>query len=201
MATNLTLSPSSSSLTKAIDHVSLIRKGLAAVKKHVKSNKLLISQEDGDKQTLFHVAAAEGDLEIMNWLLKHSKPADLKKRDKTGWTPLHVAGHGGKQELYEALLRKGASPNAQNAHLTSPFAYLCRYVVASLPLLCFCFWHLAPQKSPKPANPLSEHFVVASPKSGNVQENWTCGGVFALLVVGWCPPGLNLRRPETDAGF
>lgn len=127
MATNLTLSPSSSSLTKAIDHVSLIRKGLAAVKKHVKSNKLLISQEDGDKQTLFHVAAAEGDLEIMNWLLKHSKPADLKKRDKTGWTPLHVAGHGGKQELYEALLRKGASPNAQNAHLTSPFAYLCRH--------------------------------------------------------------------------
>lgn len=188
MATNLTLSPSSSSLNKLIDHVSLIRKGLAAVKKHVKSNKLLISQEDGDKQTLFHVAAAEGDLEIMNWLLKHAKPADLKKRDKTGWTPLHVAGHGGKQDLYEALLRKGASPNAQNAHLTSPFAYLCRYVVPSLPFLCFCFWYLPPQWSHKPASSVSPGFVVASSKSGNFVENWKCGGVFVMMWFCVCPP-------------
>lgn len=120
-------SPSTGSLAKAADHASLVRKGLAAVKKYVKSNKSLISQEDGDKQTLLHAVASEGDLEILNWLLKHAKPADMKKRDKTGWTPLHVAGHGGKLDLYEALLRKGASPNAQNAHLTSPFVYLCRH--------------------------------------------------------------------------
>jgi len=135
MASSLVPSHSASSLNKGVDHVGLIRRGLPAVKKYVKSNKSLISQEDGDKQTLLHVAATEGDLETLTWLLKHAKPVDLKKRDKTGWTPLHAAGYTGKLELYEALLRKGASPNAQNAHLTSPFVYLCRYVPISIPLL------------------------------------------------------------------
>lgn len=128
MASLLVPSSSAGSLNRGVDHAALLRRGLAAVKKHVKSNKSLISQEDGDKQTLLHVAATESDLETLNWLLKHAKPVDLKKRDKTGWTPLHAAGYTGKLELYEALLRKGASPNAQNAHLTSPFVYLCRYV-------------------------------------------------------------------------
>lgn len=123
------VSPSSSALSlRTVDHAALLRKGLLVVKKTVKANKALISQEDAEKQTLLHHAATEADLEIMNWLLKHTKPVDLKRRDKTGWTPLHAAAHGGKLELYEALLRKGASPNAQNAHLTSPFVYLCRYV-------------------------------------------------------------------------
>lgn len=122
------MSTSSPSLPRSVDHASVIRRGLAAVKKHVKANKALLIQEDGDKQTLLHVAATEGDLDTMNWLLKLAKPSDLKRRDKTGWTPLHAAGHVGNLELYETLLRKGASPNAQNAHLTSPFVYLCRYV-------------------------------------------------------------------------
>lgn len=128
MASTLSSPAPSGSMSRGVDHASIIRRGLAAVKKHVKSNKSSISQEDGDKQTLLHAAATDADLETMTWLLKHAKPGDLKKRDKTGWTPLHAAGYMGNLALYEALLRKGASPNAQNAHLTSPFVYLCRCV-------------------------------------------------------------------------
>lgn len=100
------------------------------VKKTVKSGKHTLALEDGDKQTLLHAAANECDMDTLAWLLKHAKAGDLKKRDKTGWTPLHVAGYTGNMAIYEALLKKGASPNAQNAHLTSPFVYLCRYVLS-----------------------------------------------------------------------
>lgn len=123
---------------RAVDHPGLLRKGLPTVKKTVKSGKHSLSLEDGDKQTLLHAAANEVDMETLTWLLKHAKAGDLKKRDKTGWTPLHVAGYTGNLHIYEALLKKGASPNAQNAHLTSPFVYLCRYVILNpFPLLFF----------------------------------------------------------------
>lgn len=113
------------------NHSLHVRKGLMAVKSYVKANKSVIHSPDEWGQTLLHIVAFEGNLEIMIWLLKHVKSSDLKKRDKNGWTPLHAAASQGNLDMYELLLKKGASPNAQNEYLTSPFAYLCRYVIIS----------------------------------------------------------------------
>lgn len=66
---------------KHSDHV---RRGLASVKAYVKANKNALSTPDEWGQTLLHVAAFEGDLATMTWLLKHCKSIDLKKRDKNG---------------------------------------------------------------------------------------------------------------------
>lgn len=119
---------SSSQKSKYCDHSSIIQKGLPFIKKYVKLDKNNIFLLDADKQTLLHVAAFDGDEEIVAWLLKHVKPNDLKIRDKNGWIPMHAAARLGKLEMYELFLKKGSSPNAQNADLTSPFAYLCRFV-------------------------------------------------------------------------
>ena len=112
-----------------VDWSSLIRKGLPAIQKYMKTAKSGLEKVDNYDQTILHVAAFEGDVEILTYLLKSCKPSDLKKRDKNGWTPLHAAASQGKLEQYDALLKKGASPNAQNGDLTSPFAYLCRSVL------------------------------------------------------------------------
>ena len=52
----------------------------------------------------------------------------MKLRDKNGWTPLHCAASQQHLDICDLLLKKGASPNAQNGSFTSPFAYAVRYV-------------------------------------------------------------------------
>lgn len=108
------------------DHIKYIRKGFHSFQKYMKNNKISLTSTDEWDQTILHMVAYEGDYATLNWVLKQVKPSELKKRDKNGWTPLHASASQGKLDMYELLLRKGASPNAQNGDLTSPFAYLCR---------------------------------------------------------------------------
>lgn len=83
---------------------------------------------DRFNQNMLHIACFEGQIETVSFLLSKYKDSDLKLRDKNGWTPLHCAASQQHVEICEMLLRRGASPNAQNGSLTSPFAYAVRYI-------------------------------------------------------------------------
>jgi ankyrin repeat protein len=96
------------------------------VKKLLKQKSNAIYVRDEYDQTMLHVAAFEGRIEIVNIILSKCKIQDLKIRDKNGWTPLHCAAIQGNYDICELLLKKGAPPNAQNSDLASPFYYLCR---------------------------------------------------------------------------
>jgi ankyrin repeat protein len=61
-------------------------------------------------QTLLHVAAVEGDLRGVRWLISHGALVDA--RDREGLTPLHYAIGLGRIGVARVLLEKEANPNA-----------------------------------------------------------------------------------------
>src|SRR5262245_11867644 len=63
--------------------------------------------------TPLHVAARAGQAKAAELLI--AKGADLKAKDREGYTPLHVvAGYEGKAEIAEVLLANGADPNEKS---------------------------------------------------------------------------------------
>lgn len=116
-----------------VNHATLLQSGLQTLKETVKSDKSVLSLEDGDKRTLIHVAAYQGELEALQWLLKVATNADLKRKDKNGSTPLHIAIQRGHLAEAEALLARGCSPNSEDRNLASPFFCYCRYVCSPCP--------------------------------------------------------------------
>jgi hypothetical protein len=113
------------------EHKAVKRNAIEEVKALIKKNKNAVFTPDNYEQTMLHVASFEGLFDMVSMLLKYYKPVDLKLRDKNGWTALHCAASQGHLDIYDLLLTKGASPNAQNGDLTSPFAYLCRFAFLS----------------------------------------------------------------------
>lgn len=63
----------------------------------------------------FLVCSAAGSLEAAQALL--AEGADLRRRDATGATPLHVAALHGQEKLVEWLLEHGADVSAEGAAL------------------------------------------------------------------------------------
>lgn len=60
-------------------------------------------------ETPLHVAAARGNLILVQSLLKQGHP--VKVEDSAGWLPLHEAANHGHVDIVEALLQAGADPN------------------------------------------------------------------------------------------
>ena len=115
-------------MSNSVNHSALLQVGLQAIKDVLKSDKTYLAVEDGDKRTLIHVASFLGNVEALQWVLKVASTADLKKKDRTGCTALHIAIQRGHLEVAEILLRRACSANSEDRNLASPFSYFCKYV-------------------------------------------------------------------------
>jgi ankyrin repeat protein len=111
---------------KVKEHTYVKQNQAQEVKKLLKQKSNALYIRDEYDQTMLHVAAFEGQTEIVSIILSKCKLQDLRLRDKNGWTALHCAAIRGNYDVCEMLLKKGAPPNAQNADMASPFYYLCR---------------------------------------------------------------------------
>jgi protein phosphatase 1 regulatory subunit 16A len=65
-----------------------------------------------------HIAAANGYLSVVEFLLEHSVRKDV--RDKDDWQPSHAAACWGHLEVLELLAQAGADLNAKNKHDETP---------------------------------------------------------------------------------
>ncbi|CAB3380308.1 Hypothetical predicted protein [Cloeon dipterum] len=68
--------------------------------------------------TPLHIAAANGYLQVVDFLLDHHVSTDVKDRDL--WQPVHAAACWGHLEVVEALVQAGADLNAKNKHSETP---------------------------------------------------------------------------------
>jgi hypothetical protein len=84
-------------------------------------------------QTVLHLAAREGRLDAVRWLLQNGKPneKDVNARDNYSETPLHFAARHGHRNVIEFLLGlpEGARPdvNARNNNGRTPLHIAARH--------------------------------------------------------------------------
>ncbi|KAJ3081970.1 hypothetical protein HK102_002006 [Quaeritorhiza haematococci] len=65
--------------------------------------------------TALHYASANGELEVMKYLLPHLTPGDINSgNDADNSTPLHWASLNGKKEAVEVLIKCGADATVKN---------------------------------------------------------------------------------------
>ncbi|MDB6134676.1 MAG: hypothetical protein JWM59_2919 [Verrucomicrobiales bacterium] len=70
--------------------------------------------EEDPTDSLLHKAAAEGDLDRVNFMLDYPCPVTLETFDFVDRTPLIWASEKGHLEIVERLLEVGANPNSHN---------------------------------------------------------------------------------------
>ncbi|RYP06362.1 hypothetical protein DL764_003207 [Monosporascus ibericus] len=67
-----------------------------------------------DSTDAFHIAAAEGCLEFMQFLFQEGYEADINRQDPSGYSPLHYAFEGARRhQTLQWLLARGADINAE----------------------------------------------------------------------------------------
>jgi ankyrin repeat protein len=71
-------------------------------------------------RTPLHYAAAEGDVTLVEELLKSG--ANPAVADDNGWTPLHFAAKNYKPEVVRALLAAGAPVDSRDLHGNTPLS-------------------------------------------------------------------------------
>ena len=106
----------------------LLKRGTATkeiLKMVKKAPKDVLSRRDDSGQTLLHVAAAEGELELVQKLVEKFK-ANLEDRDKNDWRPLHSAALGKMLDVMQFLLKAGASPAATNVESATALHYFAK---------------------------------------------------------------------------
>ena len=87
---------------------SMVENGhFAALKQIIKENPGLVKETDSSGNTLLHIAAKYGQKEIICFLIDNG--ADLEKRNRKLWTPLHYAAGERDVSVVELLLEKGAT--------------------------------------------------------------------------------------------
>jgi len=69
-------------------------------------------------ETPFHIAAAQGHIEVAELLLSEGAAFDPRTTD--GLTPLHGAAYGGHEEIVRLLLARGADVNAEDVDGWTP---------------------------------------------------------------------------------
>ena len=69
-------------------------------------------------QSLAQLAAFEGDVEILEFLISHG--CDLNRGDDDGWTPLHAAAFKNNLTAAELLLAANAQVDAQDKSGATP---------------------------------------------------------------------------------
>lgn len=81
-------------------------------------------------QSALHIAAFEGRLEIIDFLLSLKESdygkLDINARDSVGWTALHCASSGGYLDIVEKLLQNKADPTLANREKNLPIHYWSR---------------------------------------------------------------------------
>jgi ankyrin repeat protein/serine/threonine protein kinase len=90
-----------------------------------KAPKDVLSRRDDAGQTLLHIAAAEGELELLQKMVEKFK-ANLEERDKNDWRPLHCATLGKHLSIMQYLLKAGASPAAANVESATALHYFAK---------------------------------------------------------------------------
>lgn len=81
--------------------------------KYLLDNGTAVDAEDADKRTALHWAAANGRIELVEFLV-NEKNANINHADEDKWTPLMSAASAGHADVVNFLLSKGASVNAVN---------------------------------------------------------------------------------------
>ena len=76
------------------------------------------SLADYDKRTALHLAAAEGHLHVVTWLVEEAK-VDVNPLDRFGHSPLVEAKENLHDDIFNYLLQQGARAkgSATNVHL------------------------------------------------------------------------------------
>jgi len=76
-----------------------------------------------DQRTWLHIAAAEGYVDLVKFLLSSSDNCDINATSATGWTPLHEAANEGHLLVCHYLLSQGASVDVRTKDGTLPLHY------------------------------------------------------------------------------
>jgi ankyrin repeat protein len=92
--------------------------GQADADEFLRANPGSANAHDDLRRTALHLAAARGDLRMVELLLRHG--ADPNYADFADNTPLHHAASFGKPELVALLLANKADPNRRNRQRASP---------------------------------------------------------------------------------
>ncbi len=79
------------------------------------------AQDEKNQYTPLHWAAANGHVEVMQYLIEHG--ADISARDKNGTTPIHLAAENDQIEALKFLLDHGADVGARNDWQWTPLHY------------------------------------------------------------------------------
>ena len=78
------------------------------------------AKEDGT--TLLHLAARNGHLELVTFLIDRGATVDLAD-DLYGWTALHKAAVGGHPDIVSMLIERGANPKLKTHSCNTPLDF------------------------------------------------------------------------------
>jgi len=90
-----------------------------------------IDEKTPEGQTLLQIAAENGHLSIVQYLVAHNAQLDLC--DNNGWTALHCASFGGHIDVVLFLLSAGADCLVPTDDLNIPLHYFVRKASMSHP--------------------------------------------------------------------
>jgi ankyrin repeat protein len=93
-------------------HDAVIKGDIILVKNLLEKNPKLVNSRGKLDRTPLHLAAQEGNQELVELLL--DKGADIDAQDQYHFTPLHLASYEGRLEVVQTLLTKGANKNARD---------------------------------------------------------------------------------------
>ncbi|XP_025114575.1 protein phosphatase 1 regulatory subunit 16A-like isoform X2 [Pomacea canaliculata] len=74
---------------------------------------------DGSGATMLHIAAANGYVEVAEFLLDNHVAVDIE--DNESWQPIHAASYWAQQEILEMLVENGADLDAKTKNGETPF--------------------------------------------------------------------------------
>lgn len=88
------------------------------IKDALENGGTFVDTRDKFYKTALMVAAAEGNIDLVDYLLAHG--ASVTAKDNFKWTPLHHACHSGQVDVVHTLLLAGADGNAQTWNGATP---------------------------------------------------------------------------------
>lgn len=97
-------------------------------------NQNVNAKTDKDGVTPLHIAAQEGHVDIVDYLLSNQADPNIKNKD--GETPLHLAAQEGHDKIVRSLLSNQADQNIKNKDGETPLLWAAQegydYIVCSL---------------------------------------------------------------------
>ena len=89
------------------------------------NNLVNINYQDENGFTALHYSCDEGNLKIVEILLKANCETNIKNKEKK--TPLHLASKNGYFDISKKLIENGALLNIYDLEKNSPLHYVCKY--------------------------------------------------------------------------